>query len=139
MNIDLGDTPLILLAPAWRRFGRVDRVGQVYKAVHRKMQRVVTVKILPRSQSPVWVQDEVTAAARLSHPNTVMAFDADESNGVPFLVMEFTEGTDLHRHVQEHGPLSVEKAVNFILQAAQGLGVSGTKVTAAGLKRLEKK
>ncbi|MBY0522810.1 MAG: alpha/beta hydrolase [Gemmataceae bacterium] len=26
MNIDTGGTPLVLLAPAWRRFGRVDRV-----------------------------------------------------------------------------------------------------------------
>lgn len=35
--------------------------------------------------------------------------------------MEFTDGTDLHRHVTEHGPLPVEKAMHFILQAAKGL------------------
>lgn len=98
-------------------------MGQVYKAVHRKMGRIVTVKILPRSspQSTVRVQDEVTAAAKLCHPNTVMAFDADESDGVSFLVMEFIDGTDLHRLVQQHGPLPIEKAVNYLLQAAQGL------------------
>ncbi|MBY0522816.1 MAG: protein kinase [Gemmataceae bacterium] len=110
----LGDYDLL------ERIG-VGGMGQVFKGVHRKMGRIVTVKLLPRSQSAVWVQDEVTAAAKLSHPNTVMAFDADEADGIPFLVMEYTEGVDLHRHVQEHGPLPVEKAVDCILQAAHGL------------------
>lgn len=112
----LGDYDLL------ERIG-VGGMGQVFKAVHRKMQRVVTVKLLPRSspEQAVWFQDEVTAAAKLCHPNTVMAFDADESDGVPFLVMEYIEGTDLHRLVQQHGPLSVTQAVDSILQAAQGL------------------
>jgi len=112
----LGDYDLL------ERIG-VGGMGQVFKAVHRKMGRVVTVKLLPRSspQSAVWVQDEVTAAAKLCHPNTVMAFDADESDGIPFLVMEYIEGTDLHRFVHQHGPLSVEQAADCILQAAQGL------------------
>jgi hypothetical protein len=112
----LGDYDLL------ERIG-IGGMGHVYKAVHRKMQRVVTVKLLPRSspQSAVWFQDEVVAAAKLCHPNTVMAFDADESDGIPFLVMEYIDGTDLNRLVQEQGPLPVERAVNYVLQAAKGL------------------
>jgi serine/threonine protein kinase len=35
---------------------------------------------------------EVRLASRLSHPNIVTAYDADEAGGLHFLVMEFVEG-----------------------------------------------
>lgn len=97
--------------------------GAVFKAVHRRMERTVVLKLLPRStpESVARFQTEVKAAAKLVQPNIVTAYDAGEQDGVSFLVMEFTEGTDLHRHVQEHGPLPVDKAVNYVLQAAKGL------------------
>ncbi len=34
MNLDTADTPLVLLAPAWRRFGRVDRVKPSAIIIH---------------------------------------------------------------------------------------------------------
>jgi len=97
--------------------------GQVFKAIHRRMERTVVLKLLPKSSPEAMArfQEEVKAAAKLVHPNIVTAYDAGESDGVPFLVMEFTEGVDLHRHVSKHGPLSNGEATNFILQAAKGL------------------
>ena len=56
-----------------------------------------------------------------SHPNIVAAYDADEANGVHFLVMEYVDGQDLSALVKKNGPFSVAKAVNYILQAAKGL------------------
>src|SRR5271170_5001764 len=75
-------------------------MGQVFKAEHRRMKRLVALKILPLSaiKSPAMVlrfQREVHAAARLEHPNIVTAFDAGEGNGVHFLVMQYVEGQDL--------------------------------------------
>ena len=52
---------------------------------------------------------EVTAAAKLNHPNIVTAFDADKANGVHFLVMEYVEGSDLAALVKKNGPLPVEQ------------------------------
>ena len=66
-------------------------------------------------------QREVEAAAKLGHPNIVAAYDADEANGVHFLVMEYVEGNDLSALVKKNGPFPVGKAVNYILQAARGL------------------
>src|SRR6202161_3779706 len=66
-------------------------------------------------------QQEVRSAARLIHPNIVTAYDAGEHDGNPFLVMELVEGRDLFRHVQEHGPLPMAKAVDYVFQAAHGL------------------
>lgn len=101
-------------------------MGQVFKAEHRRMQRVVAIKMLPTDtmKEPAVVarfEREVKAAAKLSHPNIVAAFDADEANGVHFLVMEYVEGSDLSVLVKKTGPLPVEQALNYALQAAQGL------------------
>jgi len=101
-------------------------MGQVYKAQHRRMKRAVALKILPSSatRSPDLVkrfQREVEAAAKLSHPNIVTAYDANEVNKVHFLVMEYVDGKDLASRVKEGGPLAVAKAVDYVLQAARGL------------------
>jgi serine/threonine protein kinase len=101
-------------------------MGMVLKARHKRMDRVVALKILSAKalQSPDAIkrfQREVQAAARLHHPNIVTAFDADEALGTHFLVMEYVEGKNLAHLVREKGPLSVQQAVECLLQAARGL------------------
>jgi len=64
---------------------------------------------------------EVTAAAKLRHPNSVAADDADCANGVQFLVMEMVEGSAPSALVKRNGPFYVEEAVNYVLQASKGL------------------
>jgi len=101
-------------------------MGMVLKARHRRMDRLVALKVL----SPTVVktpdllarfQREVKAAARLEHQNIVIAFDADEANGTHFFVMQYVEGTDLSVLVKTAGPLPVDQAVECVLQAARGL------------------
>lgn len=104
-------------------------MGVVLKALHRRMDRLVALKVMAPGEvsSPDAVRRfhrEVQAAARLTHPNIVIAYDADEADGSHFLVMEYVAGVDLHQHVQRHGPLSVESAVEVIIQAARGLEFS---------------
>jgi serine/threonine protein kinase len=101
-------------------------MGTVFKARHRSMKRIVAIKVLSPSvaSSQQFVQRfqrEVEAVARLSHPNVVMAFDADEAEVGHFLVMEFVNGRDLASEVQKRGHLAVPEAVDCILQAARGL------------------
>src|SRR5262249_42774050 len=84
-------------------------MGQVFKARHRVMERLVAVKVLPgamtRDQSALSrFQREVKAAARLNHPNIVTAYDADQAGGIHFLVMELVEGSDLSARVKKNGP-----------------------------------
>ena len=101
-------------------------MGQVFLAKHRRMKRIVALKVLPESavESEIAVERfhrEVEAAAKLSHPNIVTAYDADEASGFHFLVMEHVEGDDLSDVVRRRGPLSVAKAVDCIIQTARGL------------------
>jgi serine/threonine-protein kinase len=101
-------------------------MGAVYKAEHRRMHRIVAIKMLPsamiKDQAAIArFEREVTAAAKLNHPNIVTAFDADNAGGVHLLIMEYVEGSDLSALVKKNGPLSVDQSVNCILQAARGL------------------
>ena len=101
-------------------------MGQVFKARHRNLGRVCAVKLIrkERLESPNAVkrfQREVRAAAALSHPNIVLADDADEIDGTHLLVMEYVEGTDLARLVKGKGPLPVARACEYVRQAALGL------------------
>src|SRR6185437_9375237 len=71
-------------------------MGQVFRAQHRRMKRIVALKLLP----PAAMQGdglerfyrEVQTAALLTHPNIVTAFDAGEANGMHFLIMEYVDG-----------------------------------------------
>ena len=101
-------------------------MGRVFKARHRRMKRLVALKELPASMTRSnralkRFQREVEVAGQLDHPNIVTAFDADETSGSVFLVMEFVDGQNLAKLVDVHGPFSVEDAVHCTLQAARGL------------------
>jgi serine/threonine-protein kinase len=101
-------------------------MGTVYRGVHRRMKRDVAVKVLRagagnRARLRELFEQEIRAAARLSHPNIVTAYDAGEEGGVPFLVSEFVEGDNLASVVRRNGPLPVDVALDYILQAARGL------------------
>ncbi|HUY34485.1 MAG TPA: bifunctional serine/threonine-protein kinase/formylglycine-generating enzyme family protein [Pirellulales bacterium] len=101
-------------------------MGKVFKARHRRMDRVVALKQLADEahESPDLVERfrrEVRAAAKLSHPRIVTAYDADEVDGRQFLVMEFVDGPNLAELVKKHGPLPVEEAVACVIEAAEAL------------------
>ncbi len=101
-------------------------MGCVYKAEHRRMKRIVALKMIaPAALRDVQAirrfQREVQAAARLEHPNIVTAHDAGQAGETHFLVMQFVEGSDLSSLVKKQGPLQIEKAVDYVRQAATGL------------------
>ncbi len=101
-------------------------MGMVLKAEHKRMKRLVAVKVISAAamKSKDAVQRfhrEVETAAKLTHPNIVNAHDADEAKGTHFLVMEYIEGDDLYALVKKGGTLSVNAALDAILQAARGL------------------
>lgn len=100
-------------------------MGQVFKAQHGKMGRVVAVKVLPRDKStPEAVASftrEIRALASLDHPRLVAALDAGQDGNVHYLVTEYVPGLDLRKLIRQDGPLSVPAAASIISQVAEGL------------------
>jgi WD40 repeat protein/serine/threonine protein kinase len=101
-------------------------MGQVFKARHAHMGRLVALKVVRKEKldSAVAVErfyKEVQAAAKLTHPNIVIAFDAGKTGNTHYFSMEFVDGPDLSQLVRKNGPLPVRQVCDFIRQAALGL------------------
>jgi serine/threonine protein kinase len=101
-------------------------MGNVYKATDTKMDRKVAIKLLHseklhKRESVLRFEQEARAAAALSHPNVVNLHDHGlTEDNIPFLVMDFIEGTPLDM-VLRHSSLSVERFISIFSQACDGL------------------
>ena len=101
-------------------------MGDVFKAEHRSMGRTVALKVinkrLIRDEEVVQrFHREVRTAARLSHPNIVTAYDAEQTENIHFLVMELVDGVNLATLISETKALPVSVACQYVKQAATGI------------------
>ena len=104
-------------------------MGHVYLAEQITMQRLVAMKLIRadtnkkhRKEIVARFTREARAVAALSHPNIVQAFDFDEEDGIPYMVMEFMEGIDAARQFDKFGKIPWAQASDYVAQAAAGLG-----------------
>lgn len=100
--------------------------GQVFKARHQHMNRVVALKLIRQEllsdrEIVGRFHREIQLISTLTHPHVVHAYDAGPIGPNYFLVMEYVEGLDLARLVKQEGPLPAERACDYIRQAALGL------------------
>ncbi len=103
-------------------------MGEVYAAYDRRLHRPVAVKTLrpdvaDRAGIVRRFEEEGRIAARLSHAHAVAVFDVGEDGGVPYLVMEYLEGTTLAAEVAL-GPLEPGRAVRLGIQILGALGAA---------------
>lgn len=101
-------------------------MGTVFRAEHRTTKRIVALKMLRRTieGTPAVLarfRREIQAAAQLNHPNVVIVHDAGDDNGRLYLAMEYVDGPNLHTLVKIHGPLTGERAVEYVQQAARAV------------------
>lgn len=92
---ELGDFALI------RQLGQ-GGMGVVYLARQRSMQRDVALKLVRPGElyqpgTRARFEREARAAARLSHPDITAVHAIGESNGIPYLAMEYVPGASLER------------------------------------------
>ena len=89
-------------------------MGDMYKARHAKLERIVALKVLSKhltkDHAVARFNREMKIVAKLDHPNIVRATDAGEELGFHYLVMDLVEGHDLSAVVKRLGPLSVADA-----------------------------
>ncbi len=75
--------------------------GVVYRARHRKLGRVVALKMIAERFEEVakLLQIEAKAVAQLQHPNIVQIFEIGRHGNHPFLALELVEGGSLAKKI----------------------------------------
>jgi serine/threonine-protein kinase len=110
------------------RFGRyavVREVGRggmahVYEGRHPELELRVALKVMTpalaaQPQAAARFLREAKAASHIRHQNVVEVFDVGIENSLPFIVMEFVEGTNLASLLVEKGPLSLPGVIDVFL------------------------
>lgn len=101
-------------------------MGIVVAALHLELDQLVAVKFLHQaalgnSEAQARFTREARAAARIKSEHVARVIDVSRlSDGAPYMVMEYLEGEDLAARLRS-GPLSVEDAVDFVVQACDAV------------------
>jgi serine/threonine-protein kinase len=102
-------------------------MGLVLSARHLELDQPVAIKMMREEalrdpDSRARFAREAKAAVRLKSEHVARVFDVGTADsGVPYLVMELLEGSDLAQIVEERGPLPIDEAVAYILQACEAV------------------
>jgi serine/threonine-protein kinase len=102
-------------------------MGVVVAARHLELGELFAIKfLLPKALETPQAVDrfirEARAAARLKGQHVTKVHDVGRlETGAPYMVMEHLEGTDLKAVVRRQGPLPIEDAITFMLQACEAI------------------
>jgi eukaryotic-like serine/threonine-protein kinase len=101
-------------------------MSSVYRAHDRLLDRKVALKVLHEhygvdEASVERFRREARAVASVSHPNVVTVIDRGEQDGRQFIVFEYVEGENLKQVLKRSRRLSVEQALELVVQVARGL------------------
>lgn len=104
-------------------------MGEVYRADDLRLGQPVAMKFLPQALSQdgaalARFHREVRLARQVSHANVCRVFDIGETNGLPFLTMEYVDGEDLASLLRRIGRLPQDKATEISRQLCAGLAAA---------------
>jgi Tol biopolymer transport system component len=103
-------------------------MGEVYRALDIRLQRIVAVKILPShlSEDPEAKERfdrEARTISSLNHPNICTLYDVGHQNGVDYLVMEYLEGETLASRLDK-GALAPDQVLKYGIEICEGLEIA---------------
>jgi serine/threonine-protein kinase len=110
-------------------------MGVVVAAHHVQLDTKVAIKLLlpemlNNREVVARFAREARAAVKITSEHVARVLDVGTlETGAPYMVMEFLEGGDLAAWLKQRGPLPIEQAVDFVLQAcvavaeAHGIGI----------------
>jgi eukaryotic-like serine/threonine-protein kinase len=126
-------TPDVLVGQVVAGKYRIDSVigeggmGYVVVAYHLQLDTKVAIKLLraemaTNAEAVERFAREARAAVRITSPHVARVFDVGQlENGAPYMVMEFLEGGDLSNLIHKRGPLPIQEAVDYVLQACEAI------------------
>lgn len=100
-------------------------MGTVYLARDARLDRLVAVKTLTdtaEDRRARFVREARTAAA-IRHPNVATIYEVGETEGVPFIVMEYCEGETLAQRIRRR-PVEPAEFLHIATQIAAGVAAA---------------
>lgn len=101
-------------------------MGVVFRANDISLGRPVALKILHRHllSDQAFLErfrHEAQTLARLNHPQITNLYSFQQYDGYWIMVMEFVDGQTLDQYLRRSGPVPLNKAVDWLMQALNGL------------------
>ncbi|HVK63183.1 MAG TPA: protein kinase [Polyangium sp.] len=102
-------------------------MGVIVAAVHMELGHRVALKFLLKSamqneEVVARFAREARAAAMIQNEHATRVLDIGRlPSGQPYMVLELLEGSDLGAHVARNGPLPIEDAVTYVLEACEAI------------------
>ncbi len=106
-------------------------MGAVYRARQTSLETTVAIKVMHRaltsdSMFAARFLREAKAASRIDHANSMRVIDYGEetSDGLLYIAMEYLDGQDLYRVLQDNWPMSKQRLVDILMQVLAALAVA---------------
>lgn len=123
-----------LVASKYRLERQIGRGGMsiVFSARHNTLRQRVAIKFLSLEQDDSGAAvarflHEGRAAAKIRSEHVARVIDVDVTGaGLPYMVMEYLEGRDLAQLLEQRGPLPIERAVDYVMQALEAVAEAHT-------------
>ena len=100
-------------------------MGEVYRAIHLKLGRVVAIKVLTQGdRTPNLIErfhNEARLHSRLQHPRIATLHDFLEVSGQTCIVMEYVDGQSLDEHIKLAGRLPAPDALRIFRGIVEGV------------------
>jgi len=98
-------------------------MGEVYQGECNG--QLVALKVLPQDMAQKdflkWFDREVHTLSKIRHPNIVRLLETGESDGRPYMVLDFIEGRELSRVMTERGRLPLDDVLPLLRDVADAL------------------
>ena len=110
-----------------RRLIACGGMGAVYEVHHEILDQAVALKVLlPEAAEHAGAAtrfiNEARASARIRNEHVAQVMDVGRlEDGSAYIVLELLRGSDLARLLEERGALSIEEAVDYVLQALEAI------------------
>ena len=106
-------------------------MGEVYLANDTSLDRLVAIKIVHEGsglgeKAEKRLLREARSAARLDHPNICSVYEIGETNGRPFIAMQFIEGDTLETLIR-NALLTPKECIDIVIQIAAALSEAHTR------------
>src|SRR6476661_4880784 len=115
--------PETVIAGRYRLHELLGRSGmsEVWRAEDLELGRDVAIKLLAPEADTARFEREARAVASLAHPNVMQLYDYGESDGRPYMVLEYVPGGTLEGRLRDNRPLPDDESYEIAVGIASGL------------------